>query len=345
MSVIKTMFGQLPTGEQVEKITLATPTLEVDLITYGGAVQAIRYADQDVALGFDTLEGYLNGTSFQGAMIGRYGNRIAAGQLPLNGEVYDVGCNEGGFGHLHGGAGGFHTRLWEATVLNDGDEPCVRLSYTSADGEEGYPGKLEVAVDVALTLADELRFTYIAQSDKDTVANLTNHTYFNLHGYQNGTILDLDVQILADAITPVDSKFIPTGEILPVEGTPFDFRIPKTVERDLDLSDEQLGICGGYDHNFVLGKNGETKLAVRAISHKSGIGMECVTDQPGVQVYCSNGLAETAGKGGINLYKHQGICFETQHYPDSPHHEHFPTTTLKAGDTLRSTTTYRFFKA
>ncbi|MGI6265305.1 MAG: aldose epimerase family protein [Acutalibacteraceae bacterium] len=345
MSVTSTVFGKLPGGQTVEKITLAgAGDLEVALITYGGAVQAIRYAGKDVALGFDTLEDYWRCTSFQGAMIGRYGNRIAGGRFSLNGEVFDVGCNEGGFGHLHGGEGGFHTRLWTATVIDAGDEPTVRLSYHSADGEEGYPGDLDVCVDVSVTADDILRFRYFARSTKDTVVNLTNHTYFNPHGWQNGDILDVELQINADAITPVNRRFIPTGEITPVVGTPFDFHTPKPIGRDMDLRDEQLAICGGYDHNFVLGKPGESKAAARAISHKSGIGIECVTDQPGMQVYVSNSLREPAGKGGVALYKHQGLCMETQHYPDSPNHPHFPTTTLKAGEEFHSETAYRFFK-
>lgn len=345
MSVTKTAFGHLPDGRAVEKITLqGTGGLTVSLITYGAAVQEIWFAGQDVALGFDTLKDYVTGSSFQGAMIGRYGNRIAKGSLPLNGRIYDVGCNEGGFGHLHGGAGGFHTRLWTAAVLRDGEEPTVRFSYTAADGEEGYPGKLEVAVDVSVTADNALAFVYQAQSDRDTVVNLTNHTYFNLHGFAGGNILDVELQVCADAITPVDEHFIPTGAILPVEGTPFDFREPKPIGRDMDLTNEQLAICGGYDHNFVLGKPGQTKLAARAVSHKSGIGLTCTTDQPGMQVYVSNGLSEPAGKSGVPLYKHQGFCLETQHYPDSPHHDHFPSTILRAGETFHSQTSYRFFK-
>lgn len=343
MSVTKSVFGCMPSGETVEKITMVgVGGLTLSMITYGAAVQELLFAGQDVALGFDTLEDYLAGSSFQGAMIGRYGNRIAKGKFSLNGVEYDVGCNEGGFGHLHGGVG-FHARLWEASVLDAGDEPTVRFTYTSADGEEGYPGKLEVAVDVTLTADNTLRFRYQAQSDKDTVVNLTNHTYFNLHGWQNGSILDLELQIMADAMTPVNERFIPTGEIRSVEGTPFDFRTAKPIGRDMDLSDEQLAICGGYDHNFVLGQPGVTKTAARVVSRKSGIGLECVTDQPGMQVYVSNSLGETAGKGGVALYKHQGICLETQHYPDSPNQPDFPTTTLKAGESFRSETAYRFF--
>lgn len=344
MSVSKTIFGQLPDGREVEKITMCgAGGLTVSLITYGAAVQEILFAWQDVALGFDVLEDYLHGSSFQGAMIGRYGNRIAKGELPLDGRVYDIGCNEGGFGHLHGGAGGFHTRLWSATILEDSDTPSVRFAYISEDGEEGYPGRLDVAVDVTVTANNSLVFVYQAISDQDTVVNLTNHTYFNLHGFQNGNIMDVELQVLADAITPVDQHFIPTGEIRSVDGTPFDFRVAKPIGRDMDLCDEQLAICGGYDHNFVFGAPGEAKLAARAVSHKSGIGVECTTDQPGMQVYVSNGLSEPAGKGGVALYKHQGLCLETQHYPDSPHHENFPSTMLRAGETFRSQTSYHFF--
>ena len=343
MSVTERVFGQLPTGETVRKYTLSGASgLTVSVITYGATIQEILFNGQDVALGFDTLEGYLENTSFQGAMIGRYGNRIAKGLFTLNGTTYDVGCNEGGFGHLHGG-NGFHGRVWEAAVLNAGDEPSVRFTYQSKDGEEGYPGNLSVAVDVTVTAENALRFRYEATTDKDTVVNLTNHTYFNLHGWQNGTIMDLNLQLAADEFTPVDARFIPTGEIRGVEGTPFDFRVAKPIGRDMDLADEQLAICGGYDHNFVIGQNGVAKTFARVESEKSGIGMECVTDQPGVQIYVSNGLAEKSGKGGVALYKHQGICLETQHYPDSPNHPNFPSTTLKAGDTVVSETSYRFY--
>lgn len=338
------VFGRLPDGQTVEKITLkGAGGLTVSLITYGAAVQEILFAGRDVALGFDRLEDYLNGISFQGAMIGRYANRIAAGRFSLDGQEYDVGCNEGGFGHLHGGAHGFHTRLWSAQTIAAGEEPSVRFSYTAGDGEEGYPGCLRVSVDVTVTADNALELDYRAVSDKDTVVNLTNHTYFNLHGWENGTILDVELQVLAGAITPVDERFIPTGEIRPVEGTPFDFRMAKPIGRDMDLSDPQLAICGGYDHNFVLEPGDTVRPAARAVSKKSGIGLECLTDQPGMQVYVSNGLHETAGKGGVPLYKHQGFCLETQHYPDSPHHPDFPSTVLRAGEEFHSRTIYRFF--
>lgn len=344
MSVTNTVFGHMPDGEAVEKITLkGEGGLTVSFITYGAAVQEILFHGHDVALGYDTLEDYLSGTSFQGAMIGRYGNRIAGGRFTLNGVEYDVGCNEGGYGHLHGGAGGFHTRLWTAAVISAGGEPCVRFSYTSADGEEGYPGRLEVSVDATITGDNELRLDYRALSDRDTVINLTNHTYFNLHGWDGGDILDLELQVATDAMLPVDEqRCIPTGEIRLVEGTAFDFRHPKPIGRDMREIVPQIARCGGYDHTFVLGQAGQMKAAACAWSRKTGIEMECATDQPGVQVYVSNNLQETAGKGGLKLYKHQGLCLETQHFPDSPHQPAFPSTVLKAGETFHSRTEYRF---
>ena len=343
MSVTSTVFGHMPDGKAVEKITLkGEGGLTVSLITYGAAIQEILFHGRDVALGFDSLEDYLGNTSFQGAMIGRYGNRIAGGRFTLEGQEYDVGRNEGDYGHLHGGAGGFHTRLWTAAVVRAGDEPCVRFSYTAADGEEGYPGRLEVSVDVSVTADNELRLDYQAQSDRDTVVNLTNHTYFNLHGWDGGDVLDMDLQVAADAMLPVDERCIPTGEIRPVEGTAFDFRHPKPIGQDMKDIVPQIALCGGYDHTFVLGRPGQMKAAACVWSRKSGIEMECATDQPGVQVYVSNNLREPAGKGGLKLYQHQGLCLETQHYPDSPHRPAFPSTVLKAGDVFKSRTEYHF---
>ena len=344
LSIEKRAFGILPDGTAVEQYRLtASGGLKVSVLTYGATLQAVKFAGKDVILGYDRLEDYINAKdSYQGATVGRYANRIAGGTFALDGRTYDVGCNEAGRGHLHGGVHGFDKKVWEAAVLDEGDEPCLRLSMVSADGEEGYPGRLTVSVTLAVTADNTLRLSYEAASDKDTVLNLTNHAYFNLNGYDGGDVLDTVLTLHADAITPVDDRLIPTGELLPVEGTPFDFRKGQTIGAALAASHPQLKIGGGVDHNFVLDDNRRLRHAVHAVSPRSGLAVDCWTDLPGVQVYTANFLGEDAGKGGINLYRHQGFCMETQFFPDSPNHPEFPSTRLKAGEAFHSVTAYRF---
>ena len=347
LSIEKSAFGVLPDGTAVEQYCLtASGGLKVSVLTYGATLRAVEFAGKDVILGYDRLEDYVNAKgSYQGATVGRYANRIAGGVFTLGGQTYDVGCNETGRGHLHGGVHGFDKKVWAASVLDEGDEPSLRLSITSADGEEGYPGRLEVSVTVTAAADNTLRLSYEAQSDKDTVLNLTNHAYFNLNGYDGGDVLDTALTIHADAITPVDDLLIPTGELLPVEGTPFDFRAGQTIGAALAASHPQLEIGGGVDHNFVLGSERAMRQAIRAVSPRSGIAVECWTDMPGVQVYTANFLGEDAGKGGVPLYRHQGFCMETQFFPDSPNHPAFPSTLLQAGETFRSVTEYRFARS
>lgn len=347
MPVTRKLFGYLPgNGAEVEEIVLQSASgLQASLLTYGGVLHRLDYAGKDLVLGYDRLEDYIerNG-SYQGAMIGRYANRIAGGKFRLGGVLCDVGCNEEGRGHLHGGARGFDKKLWTAEVLEEGDAPSVRLSLVSEDGEEGYPGRLEVSVTVTLE-GDALRFAYRASGDKDTVVNLTNHAYFNLNGWDGGDVLDTVLTVEADAITPVDGRLIPTGELLPVEGTPFDFRGGKPIGEALRGRHPQLDIGGGVDHNFVLGTDRAFRHAVRAASPRSGLAVDCFTDLPGVQIYTANSLEEEAGKGGVRLYPHQGFCMETQFFPDSPNQPAFPSTVLKAGETFSSVTEYRFSRA
>ena len=338
-------FGQTRDGQAVEAITLDNGQLSCTFLTYGATLQAVKFAGKDVILGYDRLEDYINAKgSYQGATVGRYANRIAGGTFALDGRTYDVGCNETGRGHLHGGVHGFDKKVWEAAVLDEGDEPRLRLSAVSEDGEEGYPGRLTVSVTLTVTADNTLRLSYEAASDKDTVLNLTNHAYFNLNGYDGGDVLDTVLTIHADAITPVDDRLIPTGELLPVKGTPFDFRKGQTIGAALAASHPQLKIGGGVDHNFVLGDNRRLRHAVHAVSPRSGLAVDCWTDLPGVQVYTANFLGEDAGKGGINLYRHQGFCMETQFFPDSPNHPEFPSTRLKAREAFHSVTEYRFTK-
>lgn len=340
MNVKKEPFGVLNDGREVDRYWLLGENLRVAVLSYGATIQRIEFADKDVVLGYDTLEGYLQGGSYQGASIGRYANRIAAGKFILNGNEYNVGCNENGVGHLHGGFVGFNRKLWSGEIVET-EYPCVIFTQTAMDGEEGYPGNLDVSVTYTLK-EDSLILSYQAKSDQDTVLNLTNHAYFNLHGWNGGDILDVELQVFADTITEIDEKFIPTGKLLAVKDTPFDFREPKAIGRDIEQDDDQLKLGLGYDHNFVLGMTRKRRHAVSAYSPKSGIRMDCYTDLPGVQLYTSNMLGEPGGKGGEALYKHQGFCLETQLFPDTPNHPAFPSCILKAGELWTAETEYRF---
>lgn len=341
MSAQKSVFGYMPNGETVQKVTLQNKSgLSLSFITLGGIVTELIFEGKDVVLGYTCLEDYFHCNASIGVTVGRYANRIAKGLFELNGTLYDVGCNEKGRGHLHGGEMGFQTRLW---TLVDLCENCATLSYTSADGEMGYPG--ELCVDVTFTLEDDNSFAihYRATTDKDTVLNLTNHAYFNLNGYDGGDVLDTVLQINAEHYLPVDELLIPTGERRAVAGTAFDFRQGKPIGRDINADDEQLTVCGGYDHNFCFADSCEYRHVVSAYSPRSSIRMDCFTDQPGVQLYTGNFLDSPFSKGGA-MVKHQGFCLETQHFPDSPNQPDFPTTVLKAGETFESVTRYSFSK-
>ena len=339
MAITREAFGTLSNGEQVDKITIVGKGgLSASFITYGATLTNLIYNGTDVVLGYDDLHGYQTGGGSIGVTVGRYANRIAGGTFELNGVTYDVGRNEKDRTHLHGGAEGFQVKNWE---VESAGESAVRFSYCSPDGEMGYPGMLNITVLVALTEDNSLVLTYDATTDQDTVVNFTNHAYFNLNGYDGGTVEDTLLSIAADHILAIDDTLIPTGERMSVAGTPFDFRELKPIGRDIDADHEQVRRGGGFDHNFILGETPEWRLAATAISERSGIRMECYTDQPGVQLYTANFLDTPFGKGGP-MVKHQGFCLETQHFPDSPHHSDFPTTVLKAGDTFHSVTAYRF---
>ena len=316
--------------------------MEVKIINYGGIVVTINVPDRDgkvddVVLGHDTLEGYLHRSRFFGALIGRYANRIARGRFVLNGVEYCLGINNG-VNHLHGGFKGFDKVVWRAAVVGEG----LRLTYLSADGEEDYPGNLRAVVTYSLTEANELRVDYQAETDRDTIMNLTNHSYFNLAGY--GTILDHELTIAADAFTPVDATLIPTGEIRNVRGTPFDFTSPTPIGRSVNEDYEQLRFAGGYDHNFVLRSEpaGFRKVAT-VHDPKTGRVLEISTEQPGIQFYSGNFLdGSIVGKGARAYVKYSGCCFETQHFPDSPNHPNFPPTVLRPGEEYRHTTVFKF---
>lgn len=341
-------FGKTREGEVVEKFTLRNANgMEVDIISWGAAITRILVPDRngnlaDVALAFDKLEPYLDRNPYFGSVVGRYGNRIAKGRFTLNGVEYKLATNDGE-NHLHGGERGFDRRLWKAKTSTSPEGQSVELTYVSPDGEEGYPGTLTATVTYTLTPQNAIRMEYRATTDKDTIVNLTNHAYFNLAGHGNGTILDHVLMIDADRFTPVDRGLIPTGELRPVQGTPFDFRKPTAIGARINVNDEQLKFGGGYDHNFVLnGQMGTMRLAARVVEPKSGRTLEVHTTEPGIQFYSGNFLDGVAGKEGKTYPYRGGFCLESQHFPDSPNKPNFPSTVLKAGEEYRTTTEYRF---
>ncbi len=345
----KKAFGKMPDGTQIDLYTLSNSHgMQAGIITYGGAVVSLTAPDRagkfaDVVLGMDDLAGYRTQTAFFGALIGRYGNRIGHARFTLDGKTYTLPKNDGD-NTLHGGPQGFDKRVWSAREASGSDGPGLELTYVSKDGEEGFPGTLTAKVVYTLTNQNELKIDYTATTDKATVVNLTNHSYFNLAGAGEGDILGHEVTINADRFTPVDKGLIPTGELRAVKGTPFDFTKSTAIGARIGQSDEQLQFGRGYDHNWVLNKgNGGSTKAAEVHDPKSGRVMEVWTTEPGLQFYTGNFLDGTIhGKGG-KVYPFRGaFCMETQHFPDSPNKPAFPTTTLKPGATYHTTTIYRF---
>jgi len=346
-SVKKESFGKVE-GRGVELYTLTNKKgAEAKITTYGATVVSLKVPDRngkfdDVVLGFDDIDGYLKGSSYFGATIGRFGNRIAKGRFTLNGVGYKVATNNGE-NHLHGGNKGFDKVIWNAKPFNLKDGVGVTLSYLSHDGEEGYPGNLSVSVTYTLTDNNELKISYAASTDKDTIVNLTNHSYFNLAGQGNGDILNHQLMINADRFTPTDAGSIPTGELRSVKGTPFDFSQPTAIGARIDQDYEQLKFGKGYDHNYVLnGRVGMLRKAAQVFEPTSGRTMEAWTTEPGVQLYTGNFLAGAKGKSGKIYQFRNGFCLETQHFPDSPNKPSFPSTVLRKGRTFRTQTIYRF---
>lgn len=345
--VEKRSFGQTTDGQPVDLYALTNANgMRVEILTYGATVRSIEAPDRtgkmaDVVLGFDTIEGYLNKDEpYLGAVVGRYGNRIAKARFKLDGKEYHLAANNGP-NSLHGGIKGFDKRVWTAKDSGSGDDSHVTLSYLSKDGEEGYPGNLEVTVTYTLTKANELKIDYSATTDQTTVLNVTNHSYFNLTG-GNSDILDHELALNSTKITPVDATLIPTGEIKHSEGTPFDFRNPTPIGARINQDDEQLKRGKGYDHNFVVSGSGMRGVG-EVYEPKSGRFMQVYSDQPGVQFYTGNFLdGSIKGKGGKPYGFRSGLCLETQHYPDSPNQPSFPSTVLKPGDKYASTTTFKF---
>lgn len=346
-SITQRPFGKTKNGQAVTLYTLTNARgAQVRITNYGGIVQSLYVPDRrgrlgDVVLGFDSIPRYEKDSPYFGALIGRYGNRIAKGRFTLDGQTYKLFVNNGP-NSLHGGKVGFDKKVWAATPTKTAHGVGLALHYLSKDGEEGYPGNLDITVVYTWTDEDALRIVYTAKTDKDTVLNPTNHSYFNLNGAGNGTVLDTRLMINADQFTPVDKTQIPLGMQRRVAGTPFDFRRPHAIGERINQKDAQLATGSGYDHNFVINGSG-LRLAVRAYAPRSGRVLTEYTDQPGVQLYTSNFLTGTLkGKGG-KTYAHRGaFALEAQHFPDSPNHPQFPTTELKPGETYHQTTVYQF---
>ncbi len=323
--------------------------MSVSITNYGGIFTKIIVPDKDdkmgdVILGFDNIARYLKNNLYFGAIIGRHCNRISKGKFTLNNFKYSLPINNG-FNHLHGGIKGFDKVLWTATEINQGDQLGLELTYTSPDGEEGYPGTMQVKVIYMLTDDNELRLEYEATTDKPTICNLTNHTYFNLNNADNSNILEHQVMIDADKITPVDATQIPTGEFMQVEGTPFDFRKTETIGSRIDEKHEQLqGEPYGYNHNFVLnGKAGEMRKVAIVSEATSGRMLEVFTEEPGIQFYSGNFLNGTiTGKDGVLYETRTGLCLETQHFPDAPNQLDFSSKILNPGETYKTETIYKF---
>jgi aldose 1-epimerase len=334
VTVTRKDFGTGPEGEEVYLYTLRNKHgVEVSITNYGGAITSILAPDRngvfaDVVLGYDTLDEYMKNPRYLGALIGRFANRIDRGKFSLNGVEYQLAQNNGK-NHLHGGNKGFDKRVWKASETTDG----VHLEHFSPDGEENYPGNLNVAVDYSLNDENELRIDYHATTDKDTIINLTNHSYFNLRGQLHGTILDHELMLRAGSFTPVSEDMIPTGEIRSVDGTRMDFRIGRVIGD------------GGYDHNFVLDEwdHGLIRSVARLREPKSGRVMEVRTTQPGIQFYSGNFLdGSLIGKGGLRYVKYAALCLETQHFPDSPNQPNYPSTVLRADRIYNEITVYKF---
>ena len=343
MPISKEPYGHTPDGQAVDIYTLTNANgIEAQITTYGGIVAVLRTPDRtgktaDVVLGFDSLDGYLAGHPYFGALCGRFANRVAKGVFTIDGVEYSLATNDGE-NHLHGGLKGFDKAVWAAVPAHRNDAVGLALTHVSPDGDEGYPGALSVAVTYWLTDADALRIEYQAETDGATCVNLTNHSYFNLAGAGEGNILAHQLQIDADGYTPVGPDLIPTGETAAVAGTALDFRTARAIGERIEQ------VAPGYDHNFVLrGQSGDLARAARVYEPTSGRVMEVHTTEPGVQLYTGNFLDGTvAGKRGVAYEQHYAFCLETQHYPDSPNQPGFPSTVLRPGKTYRQVTQYAF---
>jgi len=342
-------FDRTPDGQSVDLITLRNQAgVEVRIMTYGATILSLKTPDRagaldDITLGFDTFAPYVEKSPYFGAVVGRYGNRIAKGKFTLDGQTYTLATNNNA-NHLHGGVKGFDKRVWKADTFQNVSGVGVKLTYTSADAEEGYPGTLTADVTYTLTDKNQLIVDYHATTDKATVLNLTQHTYFNLAGGKANDILGHELMLNADRYTPVDDTLIPTGELAPVAGTPFDFRTATAIGARIGQDNEQLKRGKGYDHNWVLTRQGDClSLAARVLEPTTGRTLEVSTTEPGIQFYSGNFLDGTiTGKGGRVYPQRSGFCLETQHFPDSPNHPTFPSTVLRPGQDFKSQTVFTF---
>lgn len=349
-NIQKQSFGEMEDGQKVDLFTLANSNgMGVSITNYGGIITKIIVPDKDdkmgdVILGYDNLSGYLENNFYFGAIVGRNCNRIAKGNFTLNNSEYSLPINNGK-NHLHGGINGFDKVLWTAKEINLKDQYALELTYVSADGEEGYPGTMQVKVTYWLTDSNELWIEYNAITDKPTICNLTNHTYFNLCDAGRSNILNHKIWIDADQITPVDAMQVPTGEFMQVNDTPFDFRKAELIGDRIGKEHEQFDLAvSGFDHNYVLnGKSGDMRRVASVSESSSGRLLEVFTEEPGLQFYSGNYLNDNIiGRGGIVYKQHTGFCLETQHFPDAPNQPDFPSTVLNPGEAYKSATIYKF---
>lgn len=349
VTIVKSDYGTTPKGDKIDSYKLTNQKgMEVDIITYGGIITSLKAPNkagvsEDVVIGFSNLEQYTKDNPYFGALIGRYGNRIAKGKFSLDGKEYKLATNNAP-NALHGGPEGFNRVVWTAEEAKGGDTATLKLKYISKDMEEGYPGNLTVFVTYTLNNDNSLDVLYEATTDKKTIVNLTQHSYFNLSGDFTKTILDDEVVIDADKLVPVDATLIPTGELTDVTNTPFDFRKPKVIGAEINAKDEQIKRGGGYDHCWALNNQDKGfRFAASAYNPTSGRFLEVFTDEPGIQLYTGNFLDGTLPmRNGGSYAKRTGLCLETQHYPDSPNQKDFPTTELNPGENYKTKTTFKF---
>ncbi|NLK21617.1 MAG: galactose mutarotase [Epulopiscium sp.] len=349
MSIIKRSFGKNEDGKEIFLFRLTnSKKMEVEITNYGGIIVSIFVPDKngkidDVTLGFDNLDSYLNKNPFFGALVGRHANRIEKGKFTLNEKTYYVVKNDGD-NHLHGGVKGFDKQIWEPKIIEIDNGESLELTYLSKDGEENYPGNLKVRVTYTLNEENELKIDYYAISDKDTVVNLTNHAYFNLKGHGSGDILDHELMINSDRFTVINDECIPIGQFRDVKGTPMDFTSLTPIRKGIFSEDEQVKCGKGYDHNWVLNVNGKVpEKAGELFEPSSGRLMEFFTTKPGVQFYSGNFIEDCpTGKDGVEYGRRAGLCLETQYFPNALNHEHFPSPILRAGEEYKHITIYKF---
>jgi aldose 1-epimerase len=322
--------------------------IEVDITNFGATVTGIIAPDRngnfaDIALGYDNLQGYINDNHYIGSIVGRYANRIAGGLVELEGKFHQLTVKPGGY-HHHGGAVGFNKKVWNPAFIMNNGYPAVKMEYLSPDGEEGFPGNLSVSITYTLNDQNQLIIDFLATTDKTTLLNLTQHTYFNLAGHANGSILNHELMLPLDSFLPVNKNQVPTGIIEPVKGTPFDFKNPKAIGKDIDMDSEQLILSDGYDHSWIV-KNensNELKLTAQVTDAGSGRLLTVYTTEPAVHLYPGNALDGAVGKDGAKYIRRSGLCLETQQYPDSPNQPHFPVTILRDGEVFKSKTIFEF---